>query len=118
MQMGRTHSVFHASLLEPYCENSWEGHVQEPPPPDEVEGELEYEVQEILDSKLVQGKLMYLVDWVGYGQEERTWEPAENVEHAEEAVADFHRAHPERPSLRDLPIRPRGNASNRPRRPR
>ena len=61
---------------------------------------------------------MYLVDWVGYGQEEPTWEPAENVEHLGEAVADFYRAYPERPSLRDLPIRRRGTASNRPRGPR
>ena len=98
-QMGRTHPVFHASLLEPHCENPWKGRVQEPPPPDEVEGELEYEVREILDSKLARGKLMYLVDRVGYGPEEHTWEPAENVEHAEQAVADFHQAHPERPAL-------------------
>ena len=98
-QMGRTHPVFHASLLEPHRENPWVGRVQEPPPPDEVEGELEYEVQEILDSKLARGKLMYLVDWVGYGPEERTWEPVENVERAEEAVTHLHQAYPQRTLL-------------------
>jgi hypothetical protein len=112
-QMGQIHPVFHASLLEPHHENPWEGRIQTPPPPQEVEGELEYEVEAILDSKLTRGKLMYLVDWVGYGQEERTWEPAENVEHAEQAVADFHRAHPERPSRRDLPARRQRSAPNR-----
>ena len=49
-------------------------------------------------------QLFYLVDWVGYGPEERTWEPATNVEHAKDAVASFHRAHPQRPSPRDIPI--------------
>jgi hypothetical protein len=38
----------------------------------EVKGELEYEVKEIVDSKVVRGKLQYHVDWVGYGPEERT----------------------------------------------
>ena len=64
-QMRTIHPVFHISLLEPYCENKWEGRAQVPPPPDEIEGELKYEVKEILDSKVVRGKLLYLVDWVG-----------------------------------------------------
>jgi hypothetical protein len=37
-----------------------------------VEGELEYEVKEIVDLKVVRGKLQYCVEWVGYGPEERT----------------------------------------------
>ena len=61
-RMGKIHPVFHVSLLEPYHENKWEGRVQEPPPPEEIEGELEYEVEEILDSKIVRGKLKYLVN--------------------------------------------------------
>ena len=36
--------------------------------------------------------------WVGYEPEECTWKPAENVEHAKDAVADFHRVLPQRPS--------------------
>ena len=70
-RMHQIHPVFHVSLLEPYHENHWEGQVQPPPPPDEIEGELEYEVREVLNSKIVRGKLKYLVDWVGYGPEER-----------------------------------------------
>src|ERR1700738_3267646 len=93
------HPVFHVSLLEPYHENRWEGRVQPSPPPDEIEGELEYEVREVLNSRIVRGKLRYLVDWVGYGPEERTWE---SVENAQEEVAAFHQAHPDRPSPADL----------------
>ena len=95
--------MFHASLLEPYQASLWAGRMQELPPPVEVERELEYEVHEILDSKMERRRLFYLVDWVGYGPEERTWEPATNVEHAKNAVADFHRTHPRRPSPRDIP---------------
>jgi hypothetical protein len=106
-RMGRIHSVFHVSLLEPYHENQWAGRVQEPPPPEEIEGELEYEVKEILDSKVVRGRLKYLVEWVGYGPEECTWESAEDVENARGLVASFHLAHPNRPSSDDLPQRRR-----------
>ena len=101
--IGRIHPVFHASLLEPYQASLWAGRMQELPPPVEVERELEYEVHEILDSKMERRRLFYLVDWVGYGPEERTWEPATNVEHTKNAVADFHRAHPRRPWPRDIP---------------
>ena len=77
--------------------------MQELSPLEEIKGELEYEVEEILDSKIVRGKLKYLVNWVGYGPEERTWENVKNVENVKEKVAAFHRAHPERPSSDDLP---------------
>jgi hypothetical protein len=65
------HPVFHVSLLEPYKVSRFAGRMQARPPPMEVEGELEYEVKEIVDSKAVRGKLQYHVEWVGYGPEER-----------------------------------------------
>jgi hypothetical protein len=86
----RIHPVFHVSLLEPYKENRLAGRTQERPPPVEVEGELEYEVKEIVDSKVVRGKLQYHVEWVGYGPEERTWEPVEHVGHAADAIEEYH----------------------------
>jgi hypothetical protein len=103
----RIHPVFHVSLLEPYRENQLDGRTQDPPPPLEVEGELEYEVKEILDSKIIRGRLRYLVDWVGYHPDERSWEPVEHVQHAVDAVAEFHRRYPNRPSPKDLPSRTR-----------
>jgi len=98
----RIHPVFHASLLDPYQANRIEGRKQlVPEPPEIVEGETEYEVEEILDSKMVRKKLWYYVDWKGYGPEERTWEPVENLTHAEDAMAAYHLRHPERPSAAD-----------------
>lgn len=44
----RIHPVFHVSLLEPY---RVDGRVQPPPPPIELEGVLEYEVEAILDHR-------------------------------------------------------------------
>jgi hypothetical protein len=111
--MKQIHPVFHVSLLEPYHENRWVERVQPPPPPEEIEGELEYEVKEILDSRVIRGKLQYLVDWVGYGPEERTWEPEEAVENAPAAVAMFHQAYPDRPSKGTLQRQRRFRSSRR-----
>jgi hypothetical protein len=44
----RVHPVFHVSLLEPYKED---GPLQPPPPPVEMEGALEYEVESILEHR-------------------------------------------------------------------
>ena len=101
----RIHDVFHVSLLEPYLEDKLEGRVQEAPLPEVVEGEEEWEVKEVLDSRVSRGKLLYLVDWEGFGPEDRTWEPVEHVTHATDAVAEFHRRYPHRPSPQDIPVR-------------
>jgi hypothetical protein len=38
----------------------------EPPPPIIVDGEEEFEVEEILDSRLHRGNVQYLMKWKGY----------------------------------------------------
>jgi hypothetical protein len=50
--MLRVHPVWHVSQLEPVHESFFEGCLQPPPLPTEVEGEAEHEVAGILDSKL------------------------------------------------------------------
>jgi len=82
--------------LRPYVK-PMEGQVAEPASPVEVEGVLEHEVEEIIDSRLYRGKLEFLVKWKGYTDEENTWEPENHVEHAKEAVKDFYTKHPSAP---------------------
>ena len=64
-----------------------EGRTQPPPLPEIIEGEEEYEVRAILDSKIVRRKLEYYVDWEGYTPEERTWEPVEHLTRALDLIA-------------------------------
>ena len=46
------HPVFHVSMLEPSTPNSIPDHTQPPPPPVLIYGEPEYEISEVLNSKL------------------------------------------------------------------
>ncbi|KAG5720268.1 hypothetical protein E4T56_gene3342 [Termitomyces sp. T112] len=67
------------------------------PPPVEVEDEYHYEVNEILDSQIVRGRLQYLVCWKGYGPEDDTWKPQKNLDRAPDKLRDFHRRNPAKP---------------------
>ena len=42
-------------------------------------------------------KLYYFVDWVGYDVNERSWEPWDNLAHAQLAINDFHDRFPLKP---------------------
>jgi hypothetical protein len=72
--------------LEPYISTSIPCRDIPPPPPIELAEGPEYEVEAILDSKIMRNKLYYLVDWLGYTPNDRIWEPAENVTNALELV--------------------------------
>jgi hypothetical protein len=57
----RIHDVFHVDRLSPYKGNEVNGQVPPPPEPVTVEGEEEYKVDHIRDSKLFGRTLKYLV---------------------------------------------------------
>src|SRR5260221_12506498 len=87
------HPVFHISQLEPVEPDPFPQHTQPPPPPVEIDRDIEYEVSEILNSKLdrcFQGNssLCYLVCWSRYEgtEEETSWESAQDLEHAQDVV--------------------------------
>jgi hypothetical protein len=100
--MRMVHPVYHVSMLEPHTPSNIPNRTAEPPPPVEIEGEIEYEIAEILDTKLDRRRrcqLLYLVRWTGYEgtDEETSWLPADELAHAPELVADFHKAYPDKP---------------------
>jgi hypothetical protein len=79
--------VFYVLLLEPYRES---GRVQPPPPPIELEGALEYEVELILEHRFWGINLAYYkVAWKGYGVEHNFWELESNVVNVPEVLADY-----------------------------
>ncbi|MBW0509819.1 hypothetical protein O181_049534 [Austropuccinia psidii MF-1] len=82
------HPVFHISLLETVKTSKIPNRHQEPPPPIIIEEEEEWEVSQILDSKLKRGKLWYLVEWKAFSQypERSNWESTENLENCLELL--------------------------------
>ena len=96
--MSRLHLVFNIVKLTPAPVDSIEGcHLHPPLLPEIIDGEKEWIVEEeVLDSKMMNQKLCYLVKWEGFGVEHNSWEPWDNI-HALELVADFHQRHPAAP---------------------
>ncbi|SJK99876.1 uncharacterized protein ARMOST_03187 [Armillaria ostoyae] len=95
------HPVFHVSQLEPVEENTIPNHIQPPLPPVEVDGEEQYEIAQILDSKIdrrFRCPLLYRIQWLGYEgtDEEFAWLPATEFS-TDEFIEDFHRRYPDKP---------------------
>ena len=96
--------TFHISLLEPAPEGA-------PPAPkteiDPVNPNAEYEVEEILDCKLVRGQTKYLVRWKNYPPSEDSWEPKGNLKNCSEMQEEFHRRNPDPARMGHQADRPR-----------
>ncbi|KAH0605690.1 uncharacterized protein H6S33_004912 [Morchella sextelata] len=91
----KIHLVFHVSLLSPAANDPLPGQKQLPPPPVEIEGQEEWEVEDILDSRKRRGRFEYLVKYVGY--DEASWQPLSDVEHSPDVVKGFHERYPRKP---------------------
>ncbi|KAH0602650.1 uncharacterized protein H6S33_008300 [Morchella sextelata] len=91
----KIHPVFHVSLLSPAANDPLPGQEQLPPPPIEIEGQEEWEVEDILDSRKRRGRFEYLVKYVGYN--ETSWQPLSDVEHSPDIVERFHERYPRKP---------------------
>ena len=79
----RVHPVFHVSLLKGY-----KGKAPYTPAVI-VDGEMEYEVEQILNHRQKQNKTEYLVKWRGYGAHENSWEPEINLRNAEQILREY-----------------------------
>jgi len=67
--MRSVHPVFHVSMLKPATSNTFSERIQPAPAPVIINGEPEYEISQIVDSKIDRRwacKLLYKVIWLGY----------------------------------------------------
>jgi len=68
------HPVFNVVKLSPAPDDPIPGCQSKPPPPPEiVDGEMHYVVEEVLNIQLQNGRLDFLIKWEGYSYEENSW---------------------------------------------
>jgi len=90
----KIHPVVNASRVQLY-KPQVEGQKRMPPKLVIIEGKKEFEVEKILNKRMVRGKEKFLVRWKGYTAEEDTWENKENLENVKELVEEFEREYRE-----------------------
>jgi hypothetical protein len=85
----KIHPVFHISLLKLYKEDDEFNRPTPPPALIISDNEEEFEVEMILDKKIIGKTSKYLVKWTGYPLYDATWEPLNNLKNAMDKVNSF-----------------------------
>jgi hypothetical protein len=91
--MSRVHPVVHVSELKEYhppLQDSVPAQLHDRPPPDIIDGQPEFEVEDILDSRTFRRQHQYLVKWKGYPDYDATWEPAYCLTNCDEIMKKYH----------------------------
>jgi Chromo (CHRromatin Organisation MOdifier) domain len=92
--MKRVSDIYNISRLEPCPKSTIPGQRQEPPPPITLEGEPEWEVEEILEVKKIRNRFKYLVKWLN---DDPTWQPYEDLTYCQDALHEFYTKYPQKP---------------------
>jgi len=88
------HPVFNMVKLSAALDNPIPGRkLQALPPPIVINGEPEWEVEEVLDSHWHQRRFQFLIKWKGFSREHNSWEVASDVK-ALNLVVEYYQKHP------------------------
>ena len=83
--LNRMHPVFHVSALREYKRSP---NSRPPPLPTFVDGELEFEVSHISDTRYTGSRRQYRIHWEG-DRDQDTWEPVQNLRHCAAKINEF-----------------------------
>lgn len=88
--MAKIHPVFHISLLEPWrAPPESKGFRPGPVDVPDHDGAGHYEVERILCHKTVAGKQLFRVKWLGWPEEDSTWEEASNLTNCDKVLYKY-----------------------------
>jgi hypothetical protein len=90
----RIHNIFYASLLTPYKETTLNGNKYQEPVPDLIDGQPEWEVEQILGAREQHNQLQYLVRWKGFSKAHDSWEPLAHIS-ADKLIKEFYHTNPQ-----------------------
>jgi len=101
--MHSVHPVFYVSMFEPTMSNTFSERIQPAPTSVIIDRGLEYEISQIVNSKIdcwQACKLLYKVIWLRYEDtgDESEWILIFKLTHAADLVSNFHIAYPAKPS--------------------
>ncbi len=71
--------MFHIDLLTLFQETKEHGENYLQPPPKLIDGEEEFEVEEIINDRTFRRKKQYLIKWQGYLMTDNTWVNAQDL---------------------------------------
>lgn len=86
----KIHPVFHVNLLTPIKTSTTIKQDISTPAPIEIDGQEEYEVEKLLDSRIYRNQFQYLVQWKGDDTSHNSWEPFDNVTNSRKLIQQFH----------------------------
>jgi transposase InsO family protein len=101
----RIHDVFHADLLTRDPDDPLQGQENDAPPPIEMDQELEWEVEDILEVRRRGRGIQARAKWVGWA-DDPAWYPISNFTNSAEVLRDFYTRHPAKPRPDWLQERP------------
>ena len=95
----KVYPVYHIGLLEYYSDSKDPTRIQTVLDVEEIDGELNWKVREIVDNRQNRQKkhnpIEYLVLWEGYPDKDGTWEVYDNLKGTtDELLHAFHRRYP------------------------
>jgi len=89
-RLRQLHPVFNMVKLSAALDDPIPGRKpQAPPPPIVINGEPEWEVEEVLDSCWHRRRFQFLIKWKGFSREHNSWEVASDVK-ASDLVAEYY----------------------------
>ncbi|XP_061786544.1 uncharacterized protein [Nerophis lumbriciformis] len=106
----RVHPTFHVSQIKPAKVSTMVPATTSPPPPEMIEGGPVYKVKRLLAVRNRGRGRQFLVDWEGYGPEERQWVPSRHIVDPT-LIRDFYRLHPEVPGPSGVGLRGGGSVT-------